>query len=84
MIGLRRFLLSEPGKILISIILGLGLSTLFRKACNDQSCISFLGVHPNNIEEKVFKFNEKCYKYTNEAVTCDASKKHLMFDTQNP
>ena len=38
---LRRILYGDAGKIFISIILGLGLATLFRKVCNDRNCIIF-------------------------------------------
>ena len=37
----RRLLYSTPGKYIISILLGLGLATLFRRACkerNAQAC----------------------------------------------
>lgn len=80
MISLKRFVSSEPGKILISIILGLGLSTLFRKTCNDMSCIMFKGVSPEKVNNKIYKFNNKCYKYKNEAVSCDPTKKSLVFE----
>ena len=36
---LKRLLNTYTGKMMISILLGLGLATLFRKACNDKNCI---------------------------------------------
>ena len=41
--NLRRLLESELGKNIISILLGLGLATLFRKVCTDKNCIRFNG-----------------------------------------
>ena len=39
---LRRLIYGDVGKIVISIILGLGLSTLFRKVCKNRNCIVFI------------------------------------------
>ena len=80
MISLKRFVTSEPGKILISIILGLGLSTIFRKTCKEMNCIRFMGIAPEKVNDKIYKFNGKCYKYNNEAVTCDSKKKTVRFE----
>ena len=38
---LRRLIYSDFGKYIISILLGLGLATLFRKVCDDRNCIVF-------------------------------------------
>ena len=38
---LRRLIYSNIGKYIISILLGLGLSTLFRKVCNERNCMVF-------------------------------------------
>ncbi len=37
--GIRNVIHSGSGQIIISILLGLGLSTLFKRACNNRSCI---------------------------------------------
>jgi hypothetical protein len=42
---LRRLIYSEVGKYVMSILLGLGLATLFRKVCNDRSCLVFHAPH---------------------------------------
>ena len=38
---LRRLLYGPVGRIVIPILLGLGLATLFRKVCKDRSCLIF-------------------------------------------
>ena len=57
----KRLLYSRVGKIIISILLGLGLATLFRKACNKRSCLVFQAAPLNKIKEQVFKYEGKCY-----------------------
>jgi hypothetical protein len=71
----RRLFHSEVGKNIISIILGLGLATLFRKVCHDKNCIRFNGPIITDIEDKVFKHGEKCYKYSAQSDKCDTTKK---------
>jgi len=71
----RRLFTSEIGKNIISIILGLGLATLFRKVCNEKNCIRFNGPIITDIEDKTFKHGEKCYKYSAQSDKCDSTKR---------
>ena len=57
------------GKI-ISIIWGLGLATILRHACIERKCIIIKGPYPSELENNNYKFNDKCYKYEAEAVSC--------------
>jgi hypothetical protein len=70
-----RLLNNEYGRIIISIILGLGLATLFRRACSDGKCIEFNGPIISQIDGKIYKYDEKCYKYDTEAAHCNPNKK---------
>ena len=75
----QRILYSDIGRIFISILLGLGLSTLFRKVCDKRECLVFKAAPLENIKEKIFKFNNKCYKFEDSAVTCNKNKKVVKF-----
>lgn len=74
-----KFIHTNSGKMILSIILGLGLSTLFRKACNERNCIVFKSPPFKEIENKVFGFQNKCYKFKENATKCDASKQTIDF-----
>ena len=64
-------LMSTPnGKITLSIIWGLGLSALFRRVCKGRNCIVIRGPKPVEMDNKIYKFDEKCYKYKSESVKC--------------
>jgi len=76
---LRRILYGDAGKIFISIILGLGLATLFRKVCNDRNCIIFKAPDIKKIQNQIFKFQGKCYKFTEEIEKCNNNKKIVSF-----
>lgn len=71
----KRLLDTWLGRFFISVLLGLGLATLFRKVCKDKSCIIFNGPVISEIKDKVFKHNEKCYKYKVESAKCDNTKR---------
>ena len=78
----RRLLNTPLGQIFISILLGLGLATMFRKACTDKNCISFNGAVIGDIDGKVYQYGEKCYKYVSNPTKCDSTKK--VVDISSP
>jgi hypothetical protein len=71
----RRLLNTALGKVFISILLGLGLATLFRKVCTDKNCITFNGPVISDVDGKIYQYGEKCYKYVAKAASCDSTKK---------
>ena len=73
---------TPSGKIIMSILLGIGIATLFRSVCDDDSCTEYLAVQPKEIKNKIFKNNGKCYTYNMETTKCDTnnSKKIIMFE----
>lgn len=62
---------TKTGRYLISIILGLGISALFRKVCNDRDCIIVKGPSTSEILGHVFEFDSKCYKYRVKNTSCN-------------
>lgn len=78
----KRLLETPMGISFISIILGLGLATLFRKVCTDKNCIVFNGPVITDVHDKIYKFNDKCYKYSIEPSICDKNKK--IIDIKSP
>jgi hypothetical protein len=73
----KRLLYTDLGRIFISIILGLGVATLFRKVCTDKSCIRFNGPIISDLEDKIYKHGEKCYKYSTRTDKCDTTKRQI-------
>jgi hypothetical protein len=72
--NLKRLLNTGLGKFFISVLLGLGLATLFRKVCKDKNCITFNGPVISEIDGKIYKYGEKCFKYSATAAKCDTTK----------
>lgn len=71
----KRILYTDTGRNIISIVLGIGLATLFQRICKGEHCIHFTGPVLENIDGKIYKYNENCYKYDVVTVSCDPSKK---------
>ena len=77
--NIRRIIYSQFGKYIISMLLGLGLATLFRRACNERNCIKFIAPPLSKIANQIFKFNDKCYTFDSQAESCSSSKKIVAF-----
>ena len=75
-----KFLHSERGKLIMSMLLGLGLASLFRKVCKDNNCISFYAPPLDKFKEKIYKNNGKCVKYVPIATKCSLSAKTISFE----
>ena len=56
---------------IISIILGLGLASLFRKTCKSSNCIVIKGPSINEISKQIYKIDDKCYEYIPKVTLCD-------------
>jgi hypothetical protein len=71
---LKKMMENEAMAIIVSIILGLGFASLFRQVCKGDSCIIVKGPNVKEISKKVYKIDEKCYKYMPNATTCSSQK----------
>lgn len=80
--NIKRLLDTEIGRFCISAILGIGLASLFNKACKDKNCIIFNGPVITEFEGKVYKHGEKCYTYSLNPSKCDSTKR--IIDVSDP
>ena len=76
---LEKFISSNTGKYIMSIILGLGLATFFREICKGKRCKIMKAPKLDEIDNKIYKFDNKCYKMEKNAMKCDNTKKILQF-----
>jgi hypothetical protein len=67
---IKDLLESPTGQIIISVILGLGLATLFRKVCTSNNCIVIKGPNLKDLEKYYYKVDGDCYKYTPYVTNC--------------
>jgi hypothetical protein len=79
---LKRLLYTDIGQVFISIMLGLGLATMFRTVCEGKNCLIFNGPVINEIDGKTYKYGEYCHKYVLNPVSCSKTKKIIEIDSQ--
>ena len=77
MLKIKKLLESKEGIIIFSIVLGLGLSTIFKSCCDSHNCIVYKG--PDFNTTKIIKYNGKCYEPIEQIQTCDSNKKIVTF-----
>ena len=77
MLKIKKMLESKTGIIIFSVILGLGLSTIFKSCCDSNNCIVYKG--PDFETKKIIKYNRKCYEPVEQIQTCDSNKKIVTF-----
>jgi len=70
-IHFNKFFENKTGRILLSIILGLGVASLFRQVCKDSNCLLFKAPPLKEIKDKIYKHDGKCYQYEMKAAKCD-------------
>ena len=83
-IALKDFINSTRGKYAFSVLLGLGLATLFRKACNSRDCLVFKAPTLSEIKTKIFKHNDECYKFEEQTVTCNENAANAESTNDDP
>lgn len=77
---LGKFVHTETGKIIMSILLGFGLASLFRTVCKDNNCLVFHAPPLDDFKDKIYKNNNKCVKYVPVATKCSLNAKIVSFD----
>lgn len=77
---LGKFLHTGTGKYLMSILLGLGLASLFRIVCKDKNCLIYHAPPLEKIKDKIFNINGKCVKYNAISTKCNNNLKIVDFE----
>ena len=68
---LDKFVHSYTGKIIMSIILGIGLATFFRSVCKGKKCRIISSPQIEEIEDQTYKFDGKLEK---NVISCERNK----------
>lgn len=76
--NIKRLLNTPLGRVLMSIVLGLGLATMFRHVCNGKNCINFNGPVISELDGKIYKFSDVCYENKIKSAKCDINKKKVV------
>ena len=79
-LNLGKFVHTERGKIIMSILLGFGLASLFRNVCKNKDCLLFYAPPLEQIKDKIYKNDGTCVKYSAVATKCSANAKIIDFE----
>jgi len=79
-LNLDKFVHTTTGKLIMSILLGFGLASLFRTVCKDQNCIVFHAAPLDDFKDNIYKDHGKCVKYVPVATKCSANTKIVPFE----
>ncbi len=63
---------TKEGVIIVSIILGLGLASVFRQVCKGSNCIIIKGPSIDEVTRHTYKIDKDCYKYSPVVVECES------------
>lgn len=76
MVHYGKFVRTSTGRIIMSVLLGFGLASLFRAVCKGKNCIDFQGPPDDFMEKgKIYEFDGKCYTYSQTMTKCNKSKR---------
>lgn len=76
---IEKFIQTSAGRVLMSMILGVGLATLFKVSCKDRNCLLLKAPPLEKLNDKIYKVEDKCYKFTSSQTKCDATKEMYEF-----
>lgn len=68
---------SREGIIMISILWGLALATLFQKVCKGRGCIIFNAPDIDQMKNNTFIHDNKCYKFKHETIECSGNNNFI-------
>lgn len=60
---------TPQGQIIVSAVIGLGISSLFHRVCKDN-CTVYYAPYIEEVKDNIFKLEDTCYKYTPYVVKC--------------
>ena len=66
-------------KHIISILIGLGIASIFRKVCKNDDCYEFKGADNEEIKKNIYEYNNKCYQFIAKNLKCNSNKKQVRF-----
>jgi len=64
---------TPTGTIIVSVILGLGLAAVFRKACKGKDCVVIRAPPLSRTEGHVYRIEDDCFTYARTPIQCPAT-----------
>jgi hypothetical protein len=87
-LAINKLFYTQEGQFITSALFGLAFAflfkkVLFKKVCKDN-CTIYYAPHVEEVDHKIFKLEDTCYKYTPYMVKCDNEVDILQpYDSNN-
>ena len=75
---IRRLIYSDVGRIFLSILLALGLATIFRRSCTSDDCIVRKVPSRYDMHDTVYKDDADCYRVKLRESECRGDVEYLI------
>lgn len=75
---MRRLIYSDVGRIFISILMALGLATIFRRSCTSDDCIVRKVPSRYDMHESVYKEGGDCHRVKLKESECRGDVEYLI------
>tara|TARA_Y100000590_G_scaffold459682_1_gene617342 strand:- start:266 stop:520 length:255 start_codon:yes stop_codon:yes gene_type:complete len=79
---IKKFMETEAGVMIVSVVLGFGLATLFQRACKSRDCIIIKAPNPHDVMKNVYRNEDSCYMYKPHLVRCPNKKEMETEETE--
>ena len=76
--NILRSMHTKFGKYIISVILGLGCASLFRRACNGRNCLLFRAPPLAEVAGTTYAHDGKCFRYEHRAANCRPNERDTV------
>lgn len=68
--SMKKVMNNNAGCIIVSLLLGLGLATMFHKVCAGRDCVVVKGPNVDYVTSHTWRHDEGCFKYHVDGVDC--------------
>ena len=79
--GILNLAKTKKGRIVLSIIWGLGIAFLFRKICIKNNCVKIIGPSHKKDMSKSYFHDNRCYKFSVKKESCTEKKRIIDYNT---
>jgi hypothetical protein len=75
--GMEKMTHTYTGRIIMSVLLGFGLASMFREICKGNNCLKFKSPNNEKLKDTIYSHGDKCYKFFSHTINCTKDKTYV-------
>ena len=76
--GMEKMTHTYTGRIIMSVLLGFGLASMFREICKGNNCLKFKSPNNEKLKDTIYSHGDKCYKFfPSHTINCTKDKTYV-------